>query len=115
MLGTSETIRRGGRARSTATPEASARTTITRSAGSASARRARASQPFDADRSGPRLLNPDGRGEIGPHARELFEDLPAGGTREAAIDQVALEIRLDEVPAPRGNHCGAQCIMASCG
>src|SRR2546430_6418042 len=62
--------------------------------------RGQAYQPFEADRSGPGLLNPDGRGEIGPHARELFEDLPAGGAREAAIDQVALEIRLDEGPAP---------------
>src|SRR5262245_4605713 len=77
--------------------------------------RRQADQPLEADRACPGLLHADGGGELGPHARELLEDLPAAGAREAAIDQVPLEVRLDEVPAPRGNHCGAQCIMASCG
>src|SRR6059036_2010728 len=168
MLGTSETMRRGGRARSTATPDASTRAAIRPAAASGSrvdvegrrvyplrlahglevarvhevqavmevhlelaaaiaagdpARRIvqervhlvrrQANEPFEADGAGPGLLHADRRGEIGPHARELLEDLPAARARDAPIDQVALEIRLDEVPAPRGNHCGAQCIMAS--
>src|SRR5215813_9364294 len=170
MLGTSETMRRGRRASSTATPDASIRATITRPAGRGSrvdverrrvlplrlalglevtgvhevqavmqvhlelaaavaaadparwileqrvhlARR-QADEPLEADGAGPGLLHADGRGEVGPDARELLEDLSATRVRDAAVDQVALEIGLDEVPAPRGNHCGAQCIMASCG
>src|SRR5215510_3124063 len=76
--------------------------------------RRQADEPLESDGAGPGFLHADGRGEVGPDARELFEDLSATRARDAAVDQVALEIRLDEVPAPRGNHCGAQCIMA-CG
>src|SRR4029453_12011055 len=66
--------------------------------------------PLEADRADPRLLDADGRGELRPHADELLEHLAAGGVRDAAVDQIALEVRLDEVPAPRRNHCEAQCI-----
>src|SRR5258705_13108729 len=165
MLGTSETMRLGGRASSTATPDASTRATIRRSAGRGSrvhvegrgvspvrlalglevarvhemqavvqvhlelasavaaadpARRVleervelarrQAEQPFEADGSGPGLLHTDGRGELGPHARELFEDLSAAGACDAPIDQLALQVRLDEDPAPRGNPPGAPLI-----
>src|SRR6266436_125023 len=170
MLGTSETIRRGGLASSTATPDASTLASIWRPravglrvqierrrlfpqglalglevpgvhevqavmqvhlelAAAVSAAdpargileerlhlaRGQPNEPLEADRSRPRLLNADGRGEIGPHAAELFEDLPAARALDALVGEIALEVRLDEVPAPRSNHCGAQCIMASCG
>src|SRR4029453_3058661 len=170
MLGTSETIRRGGLASSTATPEASTRAAIRRACraslgveverrrflplglalGLEVARvhevqavmqvhlelaaavpaadpargileerlhlaRRQADEPFEANRPRPRLLHADGRGEVGPDARELFEDLSAARAPDALVGEIALEVRLDEVPAPRSNHCGAQCIMASCG
>src|SRR5437667_350640 len=117
MLGTSDTIRRGGRASPTATPDASTRAAISRCAGSASDRRRRSARVSAPPTPGPRprLLHTDGRGELGPHADELLEDLPTRGMRDAAIDQITLEVRLDEIPAPRRNHCDAQCIMTSCG
>ena len=77
--------------------------------------RRQADEPFEANRPRPRLLHADGRGEVGPDARELFEDLSAARALDALVGEIALEVRLDEVPAPRSNHCGAQCIMASCG
>src|SRR5258705_4892319 len=70
-------------------------------------------QPLETDRSGPGLLHADRRGELGPHPRELFEDFPAARALYTTVEQVALQIRLDDVPPPRGKYCGAPCIMAS--
>jgi len=75
--------------------------------------RGQAHEPLEADRSRPWLLHADRRRELGPHADEFLQNLPAGGMGDAAIDQIALEIRLDEIPAPRRNHCDAQCTMAA--
>src|SRR5262245_18327313 len=66
-------------------------------------------EPLEANRAGPRLLDADGRGELRPYADELLEHLAARGMRDAPIDQIALQVGLDEIPAPRGNHCEAQC------
>src|SRR5437867_4040152 len=77
--------------------------------------RRQAHEPLEPDRPGPRLLHADRRGELWPHADELREDLSARRVRDAAVDEVTREVRLDDVPAPRGNHCGAKCIMRRCG
>src|SRR5262249_33769820 len=74
-----------------------------------------ADQPLEADRARPGLLHANGRGELRPHARELREDLPAAWALEPAVDQVALEVWLDQVPAPRGHHLGPPWIMGSSG
>src|SRR5437870_10659031 len=52
--------------------------------------RGQADQPLEADRSGPRLLNADGRRAVGPDARELVADLPGAGALDALVDQFSL-------------------------
>src|SRR5438309_5735938 len=73
--------------------------------------RREAHEPLEPDRPGPRLLHADGRRELRPHADELREDLPARRVRDAPVGEIALEVWLDEIPAPRSYHCDAKCNM----
>src|SRR5689334_21583677 len=70
-----------------------------------------AHEPLEADGAGERLLHTDGGCDGRPDAGEFLEDLIAGGPRDTAIEQVAREIRLEQVPAPRRNHDAAECTM----
>src|SRR5256885_13222425 len=42
-------------------------------------------EPLEADRPGERLLHPDGRRELRPHAEEFLEHLLAGGSLDAPV------------------------------
>src|SRR6185503_14528912 len=68
-------------------------------------------EPLEADGAGKGLLHADGRRDDRPYAAELLEDLLAGRAGDGAVEQVAREIRLQKIPAPRGNHVAAECTM----
>src|SRR5215470_17424109 len=73
---------------------------------------AQSDQPLEADRPGKRLLHPDGRRDLRPHAREFLEELASRGPLDAAIHEITAEIGLEEIPAPSGNHCDASVSWA---
>lgn len=49
------------------------------------------------------------RRHLGPDPGELLEDLLGGGPVETAVAEVAREVRLQELPAARGNHDDTDC------
>src|SRR6185436_4401916 len=68
-------------------------------------------QPLEADGAGEGLLHSERNRHARPHTTEFFEDLLAAGAFDAAIDEVTREVRLDQVPAPLGDHVVAECTM----
>src|SRR5437899_12887401 len=64
-------------------------------------------EPLEPDRAGEGFLDADGGRELGPHAREFLEELTPRRSLDAVTHEVTAAIRLEELPAPGGNHCGA--------
>src|SRR2546426_11748692 len=73
--------------------------------------RREAYQPLEADGAGKGLLHADRRRELGPHPGELLQHLSTRGALHAPVEEIAPEIRLDQLPAPRGDHSGGEGIM----
>src|SRR5207237_1743977 len=67
-------------------------------------------EPLEADGAGVWLLHAEGGRDLGPHARELFQHLLAGRPRDATVGEVAPQVWLEKVPAPRRDHWRMECI-----